>query len=182
MKKITLIALFLVVTLSTFAQKTEVKNDIKSNELKVNMTNLIIFKWVDFSYERLLNEESSVGVGMLVALDDEINGSDEYRTFSLTPYYRHFFSRKYAEGFFVEAFTMLHTGNDEVYEYDSITLNGTYSDKKYTDFAVGISTGFKIISKRGFAAEIYLGIGRDLLNKSDLEVVGRGGLSIGYRF
>ena len=182
MKKITLIALFLVATLSTFGQETEIESNVERNELKINMTNLIIFKWVDFSYERLLNEESSVGVGLLVALDDENTGLDEYRTFSLTPYYRHFFSRKYAEGFFVEAFAMIHSGNDEVYEYDSITLNGTYTDEKYTDFAVGISTGFKIISKRGFAAEIYLGIGRDLLDKSDLEVVGRGGLSIGYRF
>jgi len=182
MKKITLIALLLVASLSTFSQEIEIENNIGNNELKVNMTNLIIFKWVDFSYERLLNDESSVGVSLLVALDDEDTGLDEYRTFSLTPYYRHFFSRKYAEGFFVEAFTMIHSGKEEFYDYDSILDVYNEYDEKYTDFAVGISAGYKIISRRGFAAEIYLGIGRDLLDKSDLEVVGRGGLSIGYRF
>ena len=53
---------------------------------------------------------------------------------------------------------------------------------KYTDFAVGISVGAKFVSKRGFIAEIYAGIGRDLLGESDIEVVGRGGISIGKRF
>ena len=183
MKKITLIAFFFVATFSTFGQQIEIEeNTGGDSELKINMTNLIAFKWVDVTYERLINEESSFGVGVLVALDDEDTGLDEYRTFSITPYYRHFFSNKYAEGFFVEAFTMLHTGKEEVYQYDSTTLNGVYTDEKYTDFAVGISTGYKIVSRRGFVAEIYLGLGRDLLNKSDLEVVGRGGLSIGKRF
>lgn len=181
MKKITLIALFLVATLSTFAQQNEVYS-VGDNELKINMTNLIAFKWVDVTYERLVNEESSFGVGILTAIGYKDTGLDEYRSFSVTPYYRHFFSNRYAEGFFIEAFTMLHTGKEEVYEYDSTTLSGIYKDEKYTDFAVGVSAGFKIVSKRGFVAEVYLGLGRDLLDKSDLEVVGRGGLSIGKRF
>ena len=61
------------------------------------------------------------------------------------------------------------------------TYQNTTEDK-YTDFAVGISVGGKWVTKRGFVAEVYAGIGRDLLNQSDIEVVGRGGVSIGYRF
>lgn len=182
MKKNILIAILSIASFTTFAQQIDIENNIGNNELKINMTNLIAFKWVDFTYERLLNDESSIGVSILVALDDKDTGLDEYRTFSLTPYYRHFFSNKYAEGFFVEVFTMIHGGKEEYYEYDSLLDVYDEYDEKYTDFAVGISAGYKIISKRGFTAEIYLGIGRDLLDKSDLEVVGRGGLSIGYRF
>lgn len=182
MKKITLTLVLFITSLVSFAQDIEIDNTVGDNELKINMTNIIAFKWVDFTYERLINDESSFGVGLLFALDDEDTGLDEYRTFSLTPYYRHFFSNKYAEGFFVEAFTMLHSGKDEFYEYDELTLNGVYNEETYTDFAVGVSAGFKIVSRRGFVAEVYAGIGRDLLDKSDLEVVGRGGLSIGYRF
>lgn len=156
------------------------------NELKINMSNLIGFKWLDLGYERILNEESSIGFGTLVSLDSEIQGIDEYRTFSITPYYRHFFSNKYAQGFFVEAFTMLHTGDEEVYydyyESSTDTYYNDYERNKYTDFAVGISVGAKFVTKRGFIAEIYLGIGRDMLGNSDIEVVGRGGVSIGYRF
>lgn len=183
MKKITLSALIFIISFSLFAQE----NESKQNELKINMSNLIIFKWLDIAYERIINEESSFGVGTLVSLDNEIDGLDEYRTFSITPYYRHFFSNKYAQGFFVEAFTMLHSGKDYVYNYyyedfpPYNTIENT-TEEKYTDLAVGISVGGKWVTKRGFIAEIYAGIGRDLLNQSDIEVVGRGGVSIGYRF
>lgn len=177
MKKITLSALIFIVSISVFAQE----NEIKQNELKINMSNLIGFKWFDVSYERLLNEESSIGVGTLFSLDNESEGLDEYRTFSITPYFRQFFSSKYAEGFFVEAFTMLHSGKEYDYNYDPY-VNENRTETKYTDFAVGISVGGKWVTKRGFVAEVYAGIGRDLLNQSDIEVVGRGGVSIGYRF
>lgn len=184
MKK-TILVLALLISVASFAQNGE--EDVVTlpqNELRINMTNLIAFKWVDISYERILNEESSIGVGTLFSLDNSSDGLDEYRTFSLTPYYRHFFSKKYAKGFFVEAFGMLHSGKDEYYIiYDGITEpNGLIDDGKYTDFAIGVSAGAKFVTKRGFVAEFYFGIGRDLLNNSDLEVVGRGGLAIGYRF
>jgi len=176
-KNITLSALFFIISISLFAQE----NEPKQNELKINMSNLIGFKWLDFGYERILNEESSIGVGTLFSLDNESEGLDEYRTFSITPYYRQFFSNKYAQGFFVEAFTMLHSGNDYNY-YSNLGPYDTLVEEKYTDFAVGISVGGKWVTKRGFVAEVYAGIGRDLLNQSDIEVVGRGGVSIGYRF
>lgn len=149
------------------------------------MTNLIGFKWLDVSYERIINEESTFGVGTLFSLDQDYNDDilDEYRTFSITPYYRHFFSKKYAQGFFVEGFGMLHSVKDEYYIYsDFPPYEDSYNENKYTDFAVGISAGAKFVTKRGFVAEIYLGIGRDLFGNSDIEVVGRGGIAVGYRF
>lgn len=178
MKKITLIALLLIFSIASFAQENDsIDNSLGKNELKINMVSLIGFKWVDVSYEYLLNDESSFGVGTLVALD---NSNEDLRTFSLTPYYRQFFSRKYAEGFFIEAFTMVHSAVGQT--YNAIPPGGTYVSKKYTDLAVGISTGYKVISRKGFAAEVYLGIGRDMLGNSDTEVTGRGGISVGYRF
>lgn len=181
MKKIILIAILGIVSLSTFAQQEEIpQNTIGENELKINVTNLLIFKWLDVGYERILNEESSIGVGVLFALDNDDLDLDEYRTFSITPYYRHFFGKKYAQGFFVEGFGMVHSGEDENYYFNN--QDPTIVNEKYTDFAIGVSIGTKIVSKRGFVAEIYGGIGRDLLDKSGLEVVGRGGISLGYRF
>jgi hypothetical protein len=180
MKKL-IMALAILCSTIGYSQETEDSQDIlRKNEFKINMTNLIIFKWVDVSYERILNEESTFGVGTLFSLDQDYNDDvlDEYRTFSITLYYRHFFSKKYAQGFFVEGFGMLHSGKDGYFIYSDFT---NYEDK-YTDFAVGISAGAKFVTKRGFVAEIYLGIGRDLLGNSDIEVVGRGGIAIGYRF
>ncbi len=107
------IALFLFTSIISYSQEnTENKSTSENfNELKINMTNLIAFKWLDLGYERTINEESSFGVGLLTRIGsdrDDNNGIDEYRTFSITPYYRHFFSKKYAQGFFVEGFAMLY--------------------------------------------------------------------------
>jgi len=178
--------IIVITSFSTFAQ--EQQETLKNNEIKINMSNLIGFKFLDVGYEKILNEESAFGVSVLFNIDksdaNDDSGLDEYRTFSITPYYRHFFSNKYASGFFVEVFTMLHSGEEEqdVIYTDFPPYESFSEDKKYTDFAVGISAGAKFVSKRGFVAEVYLGIGRDLLNNHDYEVVGRGGVSIGYRF
>ena len=71
--------------------------------------------------------------------------------------------------------------------YDYYDYNGNYisnrNDDTETDFAVGISVGGKFVSKKGFTTEIYLGVGRNLGgNNNGLEAVGRGGISLGYRF
>ncbi|WP_456379283.1 DUF3575 domain-containing protein [Lutibacter sp.] len=183
MKKINLFVLLFISSISLFAQQNNTDYSLAKHEVKINMSNLIGFKFLDVGYEAILNEESSIGVNVLFNLDknSDSSGLDEYRTFSLTPYYRHFFSNKYASGFFVEVFTMLHSGEDEYY-YSNSSPYDSYTIEKYTDFAVGISAGSKFVSRRGFVAEIYLGIGRDMLGNSDIEVVGRGGVAIGYRF
>ncbi len=184
------ITLFLFVFCSLFiSAQTTTENDndtsnTKSNELKINAFNLIAFEHIDLSYERLLNEESSIGLSVLFSFDEDNYGiNDVRREFSLTPYYRQFFGKKYAKGFFVEAFAMLHSGEDEIYlGFDDFTFQDIVRAEKFTDFALGISAGGKFVTKRGFTAEIYLGIGRNLLNNSPFEVVGRGGISLGYRF
>ncbi len=156
----------------------------QQNELKVNVFNLIAFKFTDLTYERLINEETSFGFGLLLRLGgyDEDIGYD--RSFSFTPFYRKYFSRGYASGFFVEGFAMLNSGNEDVYtDFDGQTGNLIRSEEQYTDFALGVSIGGKFISKRGFLAEVYGGIGRNFLNADFApEVVPRGGISLGFRF
>ena len=176
MKKLIVISMFILAFNSGFSQ-----TDTANNELKMNLSNLIGFKWLDASYERILNEESSIGFGTLVSLDNSNDGLDEFRNFSLTPYYRHFFSDRYAQGFFVEAFTMIHSGKNDYY-YDDFGNSTGYNEDKYTDLAVGVSVGAKWVSRRGFVTEIYGGIGRDMFGNNDTEVVSRGGISVGYRF
>jgi len=189
MKKSYLILLVITLCSTAMFSQDQAENNVSQNfnELKINMTNLIGFKWADIAYERTLNEESSIGINVLTRIGSDRNndgdaGLDEYRTFSITPYFRQFFGKKYAQGFFVEGFAMVHSGEDQNYDFDSITQNGSYSYDKYTDLAIGISAGAKFVTKRGFVAEIYLGLGRDLLDQSNLDVVGRGGIALGYRF
>lgn len=192
MRKITLLVLIFVTTLSVAQEEKEEKypQDVdKKHELKINVTNLLIYEWFDVSYEYLINEESSFGASALLSLDsDNYFLWDNYqRKFSLTTYYRRYFSQKFARGFFVEGFGMLHTFERRDSNYDDYNNNYTYTNE--TGFSLGISVGGKFVSKSGFTTEIYMGLGRILGNNTDtindrasLEAVTRGGVSLGYRF
>ena len=157
----------------------------KRHELKINALNLIAFSWLDASYEYIINKESSIGVGTLVSFGDRDSDLlNFYRTFSLTPYYRRYFSKKYAKGFFIEGFGMLNSYKDRYYNDET---NVAYDQRKIvTNFAIGVSAGAKFMTENGFIAEVYLGLGRNLTAHnsyySDDDIVGRSGISLGYRF
>lgn len=187
MKKLILLTILSFFSFNIIAQEPEEKKypqDFEKNyELKLNAFSLIAFSSLDVSYEKLLNKDSSYGIGLFYNFNNIDNDLYFPKKFSLTPYYRWFFTEtRYARGFFVEGFGMLNTYKDRRYFFDS-------SDEVFTetDFALGISVGGKFIIKSGFTAEIYLGIGRNLFNNSndsifDNSLITRGGISIGYRF
>jgi len=106
------------------------------------------------------------------------------RNFSITPNYRVYFSNKYARGFFVEGFGMLHRYRG--YFYTGVPYSDDYvQTKKLTNFSIGISLGNKWVTKKGFVAEIFGGLGRNLLNFDDKDpsnLALRGGISFGKRF
>jgi len=168
--------------LYTIAQD-DVPDETDRTEVKFNAFNLLALELLDVSYETLINEESSFGVGVLVNIGNTDGIFDYYRTFSLTPFYRRYFSKGYASGFFIEGFGMINSGEEDDFIYNEITMENERTGDKYTDFALGISIGGKFISKRGFVVEVYSGIGRNFLSDEFTpEVVGRGGVSLGFRF
>lgn len=171
----------LLVSFTSFAQNNVEDKDDKprKNELKINGLYFVMGAF-ELSYERILNEESSVGISVFLPYDGDLKNNINYY---ITPYYRHFFSRKYAKGFFVEGFGMLNsiTSNSEYYQ------NGTLIKSDYktrSDFALGVGVGGKWVTKKGFLAEANLGIGRNLFNRDNEnnQIVGRLGLTLGYRF
>lgn len=184
MRKLLLVSLFLSLPLcQTYSQDVTDPIDGR-DEIKMNLLNLIAFKYFDASYERIIDEESSFGVAALINLGNDNDIFDYLREFSITPYYRRYFSKGYAKGFFVEGFGMINQSSDEFFsDFNEFGEPNGFTAEKYTDFAVGVSLGGKFISKRGFVAEVYGGIGRNLLNSDNMvEVVGRGGISLGFRF
>jgi hypothetical protein len=189
MKKIVLFILLFTITISFAQEKEETyPQDInKKYEVKLNAFSLIVFSSLDVSYEYLLNKDSSFGVGVFYNFND-VNADLYYpKKFSITPYYRWYFSEtRFARGFFVEGFGMLNTYEDQDYYYDYYDNSRTI---KETDFALGISVGGKFIIKSGFTAEIYGGVGRNLFNNDNNnnvnfsnDLITRGGISLGYRF
>jgi hypothetical protein len=170
-KNITLFLLF-VSTISIAQENEKYPQDVnKKQEVKINALTLLAAKWIDVSYERLIDEESSYGIAATLNTD---TGETDLN-YSLTPYYRRYFSGKFARGFFIEGFGALFSYRDYDYFYNN--------DAEFeTSFALGISVGGKFVSKKGFTTELLLGLGRNLANNNYDEPFGRIGISVGYRF
>ena len=172
--------LLVIICLSVFAfgySQDEKQVDFKRNEIKGNALFLVAGA-LEVTYEKLLNEESGVGVSLFVPYDNAIDVN-----FSLSPYYRFYFGKKPAAGFFVEGFGMLNSYTQQESNGDFFT-NYVGPEKDVTDFALGFGLGAKWITQKGFLFEINAGIGRNLFNSgdTDFEIVGRGGITLGYRF
>ncbi len=181
MKKVVL-AVSLFISLIGFSQETQEdkQSPIKQNEVKINALFLVIGAF-EGTYERLLNEESGVGISVFLPFDDDID-----LKYYVSPYYRMYFGKKYASGFFVEGFGMLNSYNNNTLIFnDQFDLIIT-EQKNVTDFALGISVGGKWVTKRGMFAELNFGVGRNLFNSNNDndfdEFVGKAAISIGYRF
>ena len=178
MKKIILL-IALILSGISIAQESETKDEFKKNELKGNALFLVLGSF-DVSYERILNEESGLGISVNMPFDKN-NWDINY---AFTGYYRYYFGKKPAAGFFGEAFGMLNNVDDYVYEESPTEY--TYEPKTLTDFALGIGLGGKWVTKKGLLLEINAGVGRNLFNNQyddrDYELIGRAGITVGYRF
>jgi len=192
MKKTALLLLLTLSAISFAQEKNAITEEVqKKHEIKINALSLIAFEWVDISYEYLINKESSVVIGTLFSFNSD-TFLDNYKTFSLTPYYRRYFSKEYAKGFFIEGFGMFNrykvTSKHYKYNNDDYGYNDYTTSTKYlNNIAVGVSVGGKFVTENGFVAEIYLGFARNFIKHSakydyDNKIVGRGGISLGYRF
>ena len=180
MKKTILFITLCITTISIAQEPASVApQDVnKKHEVKINALTLLAAKWIDVSYERLINQESSFGISVALNTDIDVDFTGSDLKYSLTPYYRRYFSEKFARGFFVEGFGMLFSEKGRDYN----SLNSTYENLSQTGFALGVSVGGKFVSKEGFTTEVLLGFGRNLTNSTFSEAVPRVGISLGYRF
>ena len=179
--KNTLLAVVLLLSVFTgnAQTQTEIKDDVpQQNEVKLNALFMVVGAF-NFTYERLINEESGVGLEVFVPFDEDIDVN-----YYISPYYRLYFGKKYAAGFFLEGFGMLNSVNVYNYfEYDSFDSIIREERKDETNFALGIGLGGKWITKSGFIGELSFGIGRNLIDTDyNDEVVGKVGITVGYRF
>jgi len=173
MKKPLLFLFFLVVFVNSLLSQniSNSSQDENFNEIKLNAFFLVLGA-VELTYENILNEQSGIGLSVLLPISDEVSEDVKYY---ISPYYRFYFGEKHAAGFFLEGFGMLNNVKREYFDSD---------DEFITDFALGIGFGGKWLAKKGFTAELNMGIGRNLFknNKGDSELIGRAGISFGYRF
>ena len=173
-----------VYSLSAQDSSTPINVSIEDkNEIKLNALSLVLGAF-DVTYERILNEESALGMNVFIPFDDDISTDIN---FYVSPYYRLYFGKKSASGFFVEGFGLLSSVNvseDFIFidQFDDPVF--TSSEDSGLEFALGVGLGGKWLTKSGFIAELNLGIGRNFIKVSDTDdsIVGKVGISLGYRF
>ncbi|AZA63014.1 DUF3575 domain-containing protein [Chryseobacterium indoltheticum] len=179
MKKNFLLLIILFAFCSVNAQnETDANPYQKNNEIKLNLITPLSGA-VEVGFERYLNKKSSVGISALFVYDHTKENDMNY---FVSPYYRYYFGKKYASGFFVEGFGMFTSiDGKKVYAADNVTFT---EGKDVYDLALGAGFGWKVVIRKRFVFEANVGYGRLVFNadKTDHNQVLKLGLSIGYRF
>lgn len=166
-KTITFILFALVFKIST----------AQTNEIKVDVFDILALLALDVSFEHNLNTESSVGISVLFNFAKPSASFRYKQEFALTPYYRQNFFSRGSFNYFGEFFGCLNTGDKNAEDFE-------FGDSSsYTDFALGVGFGAKYVTANGFVADIHGGIGRNLFNTDfSPSIVPRVGISIGKEF
>lgn len=165
---------------SVNAQNTKTNEDPseRKNEIKLNLI-APLSGAVEAGFERYLNKNSSLGISVFMVYD---NTKEEDMNYFISPYYRYYFGKKYASGFFAEGFGMFTSiDGKKIYAADNIAFT---EGKNVYDLALGAGLGWKLVTKKGFVFEANAAYGRLVFNadKTDHNQVIKLGLSMGYRF
>jgi hypothetical protein len=178
-------------------QITDLFDELGSNEIKLDLIDIIAYPAFNITYEKIKNPYNSFGASLFINFSGEVN-ADWVDNFSLTPFYRFYFFNKKdygGAGFFAEVFSKFSSGKSEYtiyYEDQPPGLPRWESDTiSQFDIALGASIGQKWVNKMGWTFEINFGVGRFITNNkaddyngyySRPEATVKGGLSIGKRF
>ena len=171
-------------------------DELGTNEIKLDLIDIIAYPAFNITYEKIKNPYNSFGASIFINFSGEVN-ADWVDNFSLTPFYRFYFFNKKdygGAGFFAEVFSKFSSGKSEYtiyYEDQPPGLPRWESDTiSQFDIALGASIGQKWVNKMGWTFEINFGVGRFITNNQTDDYNGyyrpeatiRGGLSIGKRF
>jgi hypothetical protein len=187
------------------SQISDLFEELGSNELKVDLLDLIASKSFDITYEKIRDPYSSYGASVYLNLTDDNSSVNWVDQFSITPFYRFYFFNKKdygGAGFFTEIFSKFSSMKYDIeyynYNPDSNQPGIDYwetEEEKGFSIALGAGIGQKWINKKGWTFEINFGVGRYLttdsqedstpgreVTSSKPEASIKGGFSIGKRF
>jgi hypothetical protein len=190
MKKILL--LLLLAGATCYGQSNDLQPNENRNrtEVKVNAFSAALGA-IDFEFERTLNKRSSIGLSFLANLKNSQSAPNPIpnepiglnNKTSISAFYRHYFGKKYAQGFFLEGFALYNTVDNLVGVAFPLFSMGERGYETIHDVGLGLGLGYKWVSEKGLVLQANFGLGRNLFN-GDIgeEIIGKAGISIGYRF
>ena len=178
-------------------------SEIGSNELKLDILDILSQPALQITYEKINDPYSSFGADIFLNFNDTNTSRSWSDNFALTPFYRFYFfdKRDYGgSGFFAEVFSKFSFGESEVQYYYGLNNPNIepyieVEEENFFDVALGAAIGQKWVNKKGWTFELSLGFGRYLFVKDPEQLLGgpqidsfrptgtgRGGFSIGKRF
>lgn len=146
-------------------------------EIKLDISDALVLKTVEVSYEKYVNEQTSIGISALINFEKNTADFKYNEKRAITPFFRHYFTTENNWNFFGEGFFSLNFGEKEI---EMIGGPNTFED--YTDGALGIGVGTKYVSEGGFTVDIHAGAGRNLFNENSPIIMPRVGVNLGWRF
>jgi len=184
-----LLALLLLGATGINAQSSDSGNNSeRKNDVMISPIELIVSPLLNISYERLISENSGIGINGMFYFGNNDN-HDNTNFSQISPYYRMYFGKKYAGGFFVEGFVPITTTKDYYSYYVDQAPYYYDTEVKRTTIGIGIGFGGKWITKNNIIFEVSGGLARRFGdNKKDVyyydadDLTGKGMLGIGYRF
>ena len=159
----------------------------RKNDVMISPIELIASPLLNISYERLISENSGVGVNGMFYFRDNKDVYDS-RFSQISPYYRMYFGKKYAAGFFVEGFVPITNTTDYYSTYTDQPPYYYSNEERRTTVGIGVGLGSKWITRNNIIFEISGGIARRFGSHKDNyyydsdHLTGKGMLGIGYRF
>lgn len=180
------ILLGLSLIFGTFAaQAQENTEKQRKNDILADPILLIAVPLANVSYERFISDNKGIGINAMINLD---RNDDRFTQFSA--FYRMYFGKKYASGFFLEGFIPVTTETNDIYSYNYDDVNGyfyTSSVRKnnFTTVGIGFGVGGKWVMKNNLVIEASGGIARRFGDRDKHyfeEVTGKIMGGIGYRF
>lgn len=177
----------------TKTELVQFHRDTTRNEISMNILNTLVFGALDISYERILNDHSSLSGEVFSKVFNKNKGeegdlSKTYaKDFSLTTKFKYFLSEgNMAWGYYAEAFGMISNGVNEkkvtLIDRETGEPREIEAELDYIDVALGIGVGRKFISKKGFLLDVSVGVGRNLFQKDAPVFVFLPNINIGYRY
>ncbi|OEK09793.1 hypothetical protein A8C32_09785 [Flavivirga aquatica] len=154
------VMLSFLISSSIYAQETK-DTSAKKHELSFDLLELITRNKFELSYRYLLNKSNSIGSNISFSPDKKSlwKAQKFQENFTLDINYQHYFSKKYAQGFYLQAFTEYSSGKSFIennYNPDNF--------KKYNALGLGAGMGYKHVFKKGFFIDADIKFTGNLVN------------------
>ena len=171
MKKLTAFLCILLINTSAFSQ-----DNFPRNEIRVNLFPSFILAYPEITYERIFNENFSIGASVGAATHSAI-----VQNFNFTPFGRLYFGESFASGFFIEINASLFVpgsglrwGFANGYPYP----NEESSSRYRLNAGVGTGIGWKAVTRNNWIWDLMIGGGRGTNDTA----YPRFGITLGRRF